>query len=454
MPMRSIASLILVGTCAASPPAFAEPPAAARYVEPSIPDTPAGHALRAWLDAFNSGDRSRVESYHAHYDPKGSPDETLAFRRRTGGFQLIGIDRTDRLHVDFRVQGKSDPRIGIGQLAVTDANPPQIVTFDLQAIPPGMSNADLIVKVDAIVRKRVIEGIAAKLTELYVFPDTAKRMVEALRAHEQKGDYDAIESGYAFASQVTEHLRAVSHDEHLRVRCVPMLIPKEERDPLEEPPIDDAMRAQLERENCGFERAERLEHNIGYVKLNSFGPPEVCAATATAAIGFLAHVDAIIFDLRDNGGGYPRMIAWIASYLFDARTHLNDLYVRKPNKTTEYWTQPNVPGQKLSKQPVYVLTSHGTFSGAEEFTYDLKNLRRATIVGQPTSGGAHPTTRLRVDDHFMISVPFARAINPISKTDWEGKGVEPDVKVPTDQALEVAKKLALEQLEKRAPHKK
>ncbi len=113
-----------------------------------------------------------------------------------------------------------------------------------------------------------------------------------------------------------------------------------------------------------------------------------------------------------------------------------------------------MPGKKLATQPVYVLTSGSTFSGAEEFTYNLKNLKRATIVGQTTGGGAHPTAPLRVDGHFMIGVPFARAINPISKTNWEGKGVEPDVKVPTDQALDVARKLASGQLDKVAPRKK
>jgi C-terminal processing protease CtpA/Prc len=261
-------------------------------------------------------------------------------------------------------------------------------------------------------------------------------------ARDKTGEYDASDSGYAFASQLTRHLQAVSHDKHLRVQCVPMVLPKEERDPLEEPPIDDETRAHLLRDNCGFEKVERLERNIGYVKFNFFGPPAVCGATATAAMRFLAHTDAVIFDLRDNRGGAPEMVAWVSSYLFDERTHLNDLWERKRNRTTEYWTRPDVPGPKLAKQPVYVLTSKSTFSGAEEFTYNLKNLKRATIVGETTGGGAHPTAVQRVDDHFLIGVPFACAINPISKTSWEGEGVDPDVKAPADQALDVAKELA------------
>ena len=141
------------------------------------------------------------------------------------------------------------------------------------------------------------------------------------------------------------------------------------------------------------------------------------------------------------------MVAWISSYLFGERTHLNDLYERKTQQDDRVLdADPTCRARSSSGKPVYVLTSKRTFSGAEEFTYDLKNLKRATIVGETTGGGAHPTAPLRVDDHFVIGVPFARAINPITKTDWEGKGVEPDVKVAADKALETAKKLAAEKL--------
>jgi retinol-binding protein 3 len=159
-------------------------------------------------------------------------------------------------------------------------------------------------------------------------------------------------------------------------------------------------------------------------------------------------VDAIIIDLRENGGGDPKMVAYISSHLFAEPTHLNDLYNRKEDKTTEYWTLRDVPGARLAGKPVFVLTAKRTFSGAEEFSYNLKNLKRATIIGETTGGGAHPVSGHRIDDHFFIGVPFARAINPISKTNWEGTGVEPDVKVPASEALDVAKKMAAEQIKK------
>lgn len=136
------------------------------------------------------------------------------------------------------------------------------------------------------------------------------------------------------------------------------------------------------------------------------------------------------------------MVALISSYLFDKPTHLNDLYNRQEDFTQQYWTLPYIPGTRLAEKPAYVLTSNHTFSGAEEFTYNLKNLKRATIVGETTGGGAHPVSGHRIDDHFAIGVPFARAINPISKTNWEGTGVEPDVKVKAADALQKAEELA------------
>src|SRR5438045_8293655 len=163
-------------------------------------------------------------------------------------------------------------------------------------------------------------------------------------------------------------------------------------------------------------------------------------------MNYLAHVDAIIFDLRENSGGDPRMVEMVSSYLFDKPTHLNDLYNRKEDFTTQYWTLPYVPGATLADKPVFVLTSKSTFSGAEEFAYNLKNLKRATIVGETTGGGAHPVEGHRIDDHFMIGVPFARAVNPISKTNWEGTGVEPDVQVKAAEALDKAEDLAASKL--------
>jgi hypothetical protein len=432
------------------PPNYAVP-----TVPPAIPDTPAGKTLRAWLDAFNSTDDSRMLAFNEQH--KGPPGADPGFRKQTGGFHLLAIKKSDRLAITFLVKEKASPTVAMGWLTVKDTDPAEIDSLLVLAIPPGQTPEDMdkAFKVDAATRTRVIDAIAAKLTDLYVFPDVAKKMEQALREHAKKGEYDAIGESRAFAALLTEHLQAVSHDRHLHVDFMPMVLP--EREPAEPTPADkERMKEQLDRMNCGFEKAERLDGNIGYIKFNMFGDADICGAKATAAFDSLGDVDALIFDMRENGGGQPDMVAFVSSYLFAKRTHLNDIYERKQNKTTQHWTKPDVPGKKFATQPVYVLTSQRTFSGAEEFSYNLKNLKRATIVGETTGGGAHPTMGARLDDHFMIGVPFARAINPITKTNWEGTGVEPDVKVPAAEALDTAKKLATEKIEKqkKKPRKK
>jgi C-terminal processing protease CtpA/Prc len=196
--------------------------------------------------------------------------------------------------------------------------------------------------------------------------------------------------------------------------------------------------------NFGFKKVERLGGGgVGLLELEGFMPAELIGDTAAAAMSFLANSEAVIIDLRKNGGGSPEAVILLCSYFFDDSTHLNSIYTRTTDTTRQYWSHPVVPGKKLSGKDVYVLTSGRTFSAAEEFTYNLQSQKRATIVGETTGGGAHPTRGFRVTDNFGVGVPFARSINPITKTNWEGTGVKPDVAVPADHALHTAHLMAL-----------
>jgi hypothetical protein len=297
-------------------------------------------------------------------------------------------------------------------------------------------------------RTQVIDGVLRRLHEAYVFPEVAKKMEAAVRERAARNEYDGVGTARKLAKLLTEHLQEVSHDKHLRVGyAAEGFGPRPSRgEPT--PEERERMRQMAAARNFGFERAERLEGNVGYLDLRGFMPPEVAGETAAAAMNFLANADALVLDLRKNGGGDPAMVALLCSYLFpaDPVVHLNDLYFRPDDSTHQWWTLPYVPGKRFVGKPVYVLTSKRTFSAAEECAYNLQNQKRATLVGETTGGGAHPGGPRPVADKFFVWVPSGRAINPVSKTNWEGTGVKPDVEVPADLALKTAHVAALEAL--------
>ena len=297
--------------------------------------------------------------------------------------------------------------------------------------------------IDAPERKTVIDGVLEKVEANYVFPEVGKKMAEAVRARREKKEYDDITSAKQLAETLTKDLREVSKDKHLRVRYIPESIPKDfDRGPSEEQL--KRMREMSALRNYGFKKVERLGGGgVALLELEGFMPAGLVGETAAAAMTFLSNSEAVIVDLRGNGGGVPETVVLLCSYFFDDATHLNDIYNRTTGETRQYWSHPSLPGKKLLGKDVYVLTSGRTFSGAEEFAYNLQTQKRATIVGETTGGGAHPTRGFRVTDHFGVGVPYARSINPVTKTNWEGTGVKPDVAVPADQALHTAHLMAL-----------
>ena len=311
--------------------------------------------------------------------------------------------------------------------------------------PRGATNpASAVARIDAAERQRVVHGAVANLKQYYVYPDVGQKMADALLAHQKNGDDDAVTDGAAFASLLTKQMRDVSPDRHLTLDYSEAPLPQHPTGPT---PEDLARyREAMKQQNCAFEKVAVLPHNIGYLKLNAFADVSVCQQTATAAMASLNHADAVIFDLRDNRGGEPDMVAFMAAYLFD---HPEYLYNPRENTTEQSWTRSPVPGNRLADKPVFVLTSGRTFSGAEQFSYDLKMLKRATLVGETTGGGAHSGVRRRIDDHFGMGIPETKAINPFSKNDWAEVGVEPDVKVKAADALETAVKMAESKLQRK-----
>jgi hypothetical protein len=345
----------------------------------------------------------------------------------------------------FRVQEKLQATILVGKFDLTSAKPQTISSVVLRAVPQGAVLDD--VRLDAALRKQAIEAVIANLNQFYVYPRVADTMAETLRAHEKKGDYNALSDGDEFAALVTRHLLEVSHDKHLSVFYHAFKFAADPPAPTFDQLTED--RKAMARD-CGIRKVDILANNVGYLKFDFFSDPMACGRNAAAAISFLANTDAVIFDVRDNSGGDPRMVAMMLTYLFDQPVHLNDFYDRSNNKTAEYWTLRYVPGIRLGRKPAYVLTSSRTFSGAEEFAYDLRNLKRATVVGETTGGAAHPVSPHQAGDHFTVFVPNARSVNPVTNKDWEGVGVIPDVAVNADDALEAAERLAAERIQQSA----
>jgi hypothetical protein len=298
---------------------------------------------------------------------------------------------------------------------------------------------------DVTLRARVIDGAIDHMRRAYIFADVAEKMAEAVRRRASLKEYDAMTDPKAFAAALTMHLQEVSRDKHLRILYDPAGLPQRGGPPT---PQDRARAlADERRRNFGFQRVERLEGNVGYIELLGFSGSEEVAEAAVPAMNFVANTDALIFDLRRNGGGSPVTIGLLSSYLFNEVVHLNDFYVRETDRRSQFFTRAEVQGRRYGPdKPVFILTSSRTFSAAEEFTYNLKNLERATIVGETTGGGAHPGGVRRITDHFGIWLPTGRAINPITKTNWEGAGIAPDIAVDSAGALRAAHLAALERV--------
>jgi len=308
---------------------------------------------------------------------------------------------------------------------------------------------DLATNLTSKEKETVVDSIGNKLKASYIFPEVADKMAELIEGNLQKGTYDLIEEPQEFANKLTEDLRSVSNDKHVRVVFDPERIAEYEQVVTAEDSLkfQNNYIANLKRNNFGFKEVKILEGNIGYLDLRSFSDTQYAGETAVAAMNFLSNVNALIIDLRHNGGGSPAMIQLITSYLYDSEpVHLNNFYWRPTDRNTQTWTLPHVPGKRSPDVPVYILTSSSTFSAAEEFCYNLKNLERATLIGETTGGGAHPGGSEKATDRFMIWIPTGRAINPITNTNWEGTGVTPHIEVKADEALVTAQIKALEGL--------
>ncbi len=395
----------------------------------AIPNTPAGTALRAWLDAYNSGDSARTATFLRTYQVDFPIRNSFNFRQMSGGFELLSVEVSEPRHVEFIFRHRNGPMVGYGTIDVSPSDPTWIGGT---GFPLGPNVTTEALRIDRATRAAVVGRAAAILDSFYFSPAIGKQLGDSLRARLARGAYDRYRNGPGLALRLNADLAEIAHDTHMGIRySVPALPPKW---PDGEAPAAPS-RADLDESNCGLKKVEQLDGNVGYVRFDAFEDVELCGSTATAAMTLIAGTRALIIDLRENGGGKPDMVALVASYFADSTHH--------------YWTEDSVGGRRFGgAKPVYVLTSAQTFSAAEAFAYHLQALKRVTVVGETTGGGAHAASEGRLGDHFAFSVSWGNSINPITGTNWEGVGVVPDVKASADEALGAA----LQLIRDRAPH--
>jgi retinol-binding protein 3 len=407
----------------------------------TLPDTPAGRCVAAFLEVFNSGNDEQVRAFEQRYRAASAlatrsiqdrVDQLNQIRGDLGNLTLLLV--ADAGETDIAIQASASktgeewtlafqfedrPPNGLLTLAITPASMPD---------PTGKYSTPI----DEALRKDTVRQIAAALREVYVYPETGGRMADTLEKNEADGRYRALTRPGDLARRWTTDLLAVCRDHHLSI--VPSAGPFH--------PSSCGLGAAGGEAggSYGFQKPEILPGRIGYIKFDMFDGSEEAKEAAAAALASVAGCDALIFDLRENIGGSPKMIQFISSYLFDKPTHLCSYFDRLGQETGETWTSGTVPGKRFpSGLPVYLLTSSSTASAAEEFAYDLKSLGRATIVGTATAGGAHLVTDRTINDRFLVHLPYLRAYNPITQGNWEEVGVEPDIAVPASKALDAAR---------------
>jgi tetratricopeptide (TPR) repeat protein len=286
-----------------------------------------------------------------------------------------------------------------------------------------------------------IESLNQLMNDFYVFPDVAKKTEQHLDKQLESGHFDEYSNIESFAEALTASVQAINKDKHMRIRKNrPYVAQENSPERLIEERIDRVNRSR--RGNLGFTALEMLEGNIAYLDLRGFAGLENGKAKVDSYMKLMAEADAVIIDLSKNGGGSPDMVQYLCSFFFNQKVHLNSLYYREGDVTREYWTLDEVGGKKMPEVPLFVITSSRTFSAAEEFSYNMQTRERATLVGQTSGGGANPGGTRPINADLGVFIPTGRAINPITKTNWEGVGVIPEVKTDVDNAKEKAHELA------------
>ncbi len=290
-------------------------------------------------------------------------------------------------------------------------------------------------------KEQTIQSLSQFMDDYYVFPEIAKSTEEHLITQFSEGHFKQFETNESFAEALTESVQSINNDKHMRIRVNP---PYEKPDNTPERKVEERLH-QINRSrsfNTGFNTVKILEGNVAYLDYRGFAGMDSGKELTDSYMKLMSRADAVIIDLSKNGGGSPAMVQYLCSFFFDQHLHLNSLYYRAGNDTIEYWTLDEVGGLKMADVPLFVITSSRTFSGAEEFAYNMQTRRRATLIGQTSGGGANPGRSMGLNEYLNVFIPTGMAINPITHKNWEGVGVIPEIKTSVEETLEKTQELA------------
>lgn len=277
------------------------------------------------------------------------------------------------------------------------------------------------------IRSSVLDGVVARLESTYVDVEAVPAIVKTIRAKQEARAYDAIGNPAQFGEVVTRDLRSVNGDLHLGLRY--------SKDPASSPGRAASPFGDPRLLNFGMGRAEILEGNIGYLEITGFTGGDYRDAVVDA-LRFLSRTDALLIDVRRNGGGASDMSHFIFSHFFgDTPVPTIDVRTRNNPEPTRRMSLREAPGPRRPDVPLFLLISQGTGSAAEEFSFVLKNRRRATLVGRRTAGAGRMVAQIPVGHGFTASISVTRVSDPETGREWEQVGVEPDIAVDPEQAL-------------------
>lgn len=302
---------------------------------------------------------------------------------------------------------------------------PVAAAAQARPVPVGMAVPQA-AALTAAERQEIVSKLVGALRDRYVSPEVAEKAAAKVQAGLAAGAYAALDDPSAFATRLTADLAGVAHDKHMRVMSL-----------MAPPP--GPMRA-MPRGEGGVFRADRIAGGIGYIEVLGFPPPMIFKRTLDRAMAALAGSRALVIDVRRNGGGSPRSVSYLVSYLVAPGRPINTI-VSRTEKTNDYTRESfasEATPASFASVPIYVLTSRDTFSGGEEFAYDVQALKRGTLIGEVTGGGANPVDMVELGHGMAAMIPFGRAENAVTGTNWEGRGVKPDIVVPAADALRTA----------------